>query len=71
MRHLQLAPIAHVEIYKTYNIDPSSDLVSRDVVLELCNQHKNKIDVQGEFAFINAVVSSYGDLLPSNQSEDK
>ena len=69
MRHLQLAPVIHVEIYKTYNIDPSSKEVNRDVVLDLCNQHQSKVTAEGDYAFINAVVSSYGDFLSSNQSE--
>ena len=69
MRHLQLAPVIHVEIYKTYNKDPSSKQVNQDVVLDLCNQHQSKVTAEGDYAFINAVVSSYGDFLSSNQSE--
>lgn len=69
MRHLQLAPIIHVEIYKKYNIDPSSKEVNQDVVLELCNQHQSIVTSEGDYAFINAVVCSYGDFLSSDKSE--
>ena len=69
MRHLELAPVIHVEIYKTYNIDPSSKQVNKDVVLNLCNQHQSKVTAEGDYAFINAVVSSYGDFLSPYQSE--
>lgn len=69
MRHLELAPVIHVEIYKKYNIDPSSKQVNQDVVLDLCNQYQSKVTAEGDYAFINAVVSSYGDFLSSNQSE--
>ena len=47
MRHLELAPVIHVEIYKTYNIDPSSKQVNKDVVLNLCNQHQSKVTAKG------------------------
>jgi len=69
MRHLQLAPIIHVEIYKKYNIDPSSSEVSQSVVIDLCEKHQSLVTSSGDYSFINAVVSAYGDLFITNKSE--
>ncbi len=66
MRHLELAPVIHVEIYKKYNIDPSSKEVDQKYVTELCERHKNVISMYGELSFINAVVNDYANIFTAD-----
>jgi hypothetical protein len=69
MRHLELSPIIHVEIYKKCQLDPSEDLIDRERLNALCEASKSVLETKGEYEFINYVSSQYAKFLITDQPE--
>ena len=64
-RSLIMAPIIHYECAKKYHSDDEG-IVNEEKVLELAKANKAIIAEGNEQAFINVVVTKYGEFLASN-----